>query len=274
MLIEKLFDLREKVVVISGGSGFIGSEISCALAEIGCRVALLYNNSKPNDRTIKRIKSSNSDFEIYKCDVTNREDIIECKNSVFDKFGDIDILINCAGGNHPDSTTSDKLNFFNIPAEAFNWVSELNMMGTVLPCQVFGEVFSKNKKGNILNISSMAGLRPLTKVPAYSSSKAAVNNFTKWLSVHMATNYSEKIRVNAIAPGFLLGKQNRYLLIDEKTGKYTDRGKKIICNTPMNKFGEPKELISTVVWLLSPSSNFITGVVVPVDGGFNAFGGV
>ena len=274
MLIEKLFDLREKVVVISGGSGFIGSEISCALAEIGCRVALLYNNSKPNDGIIKRIKNSNSDFEIYKCDVTNRGDISECKNSIIDKFGDIDILINCAGGNHPDSTTSDKLNFFNIPAEAFNWVSELNMMGTVLPCQVFGEVFSKNKKGNILNISSMAGLRPLTKVPAYSSSKAAVNNFTKWLSVHMATNYSEKIRVNAIAPGFLLGKQNRYLLIDEKTGKYTDRGKKIIRNTPMNKFGEPKELISTVVWLLSPSSNFITGVVVPVDGGFNAFGGV
>ena len=274
MLIEKLFDLREKVVVISGGSGFIGSEISCALAEIGCRVALLYNNSKPNDRTIKRIKSSNSDFEIYKCDVTNRGDISECKNSIIDKFGDIDILINCAGGNHPDSTTSDKLDFFNIPAEAFNWVSELNMMGTVLPCQVFGEVFSKNKKGNILNISSMAGLRPLTKIPAYSSSKAAVNNFTKWLSVHMATKYSEKIRVNAIAPGFLLGKQNRFLLIDEKTGKYTDRGEKIIRNTPMNKFGEPKELISTVVWLLSPSSNFITGVVIPVDGGFNAFGGV
>lgn len=274
MLIEKLFDLRGKVVVISGGSGFIGSEISCALAEIGCRVALLYNNSKPNDRTIKRIKSSNSDFEIYKCDVTNRGDISECKNSIIDKFGDIDILINCAGGNHPDSTTSDKLNFFNIPAEAFNWVSELNMMGTVLPCQVFGEVFSKNKKGNILNISSMAGLRPLTKIPAYSSSKAAVNNFTKWLSVHMATKYSEKIRVNAIAPGFLLGKQNRFLLIDEKTGKYTDRGEKIIRNTPMNKFGEPKELISTVVWLLSPSSNFITGVVIPVDGGFNAFGGV
>ena len=274
MLIEKLFDLREKVVVISGGSGFIGSEISCALAEIGCRVALLYNNSKPNDRTIKRIKSSNSDFEIYKCDVTNRGDISECKNSIIDKFGDIDILINCAGGNHPDATTSDKLDFFNIPAEAFNWVSELNMMGTVLPCQVFGEVFSKNKKGNILNISSMAGLRPLTKIPAYSSSKAAVNNFTKWLSVHMATKYSEKIRVNAIAPGFLLGKQNRFLLIDEKTGKYTDRGEKIIRNTPMNKFGEPKELISTVVWLLSPSSNFITGVVIPVDGGFNAFGGV
>ena len=274
MLIEKLFDLRGKVVVISGGSGFIGSEISCALAEIGCRVALLYNNSKPNDGTIKRIKSSNADFEIYKCDVTNREYISECKNSIIDKFGDIDILINCAGGNHPDSTTSDKLNFFNIPAEAFNWVSELNMMGTVLPCQVFGEFFSKNKKGNILNISSMAGLRPLTKIPAYSSSKAAVNNFTKWLSVHMATKYSEKIRVNAIAPGFLLGKQNRFLLIDEKTGKYTDRGEKIIRHTPMNKFGEPKELISTVVWLLSPSSNFITGVVVPVDGGFNAFGGV
>ena len=148
------------------------------------------------------------------------------------------------------------------------------MMGTVLPCQVFGEFFSKNKKGNILNISSMAGLRPLTKIPAYSSSKAAVNNFTKWLSVHMATKYSEKIRVNAIAPGFLLGKQNRFLLIDEKTGKYTDRGEKIIRHTPMNKFGEPKELISTVVWLLSPSSNFITGVVVPVVGGFNAFGGV
>jgi len=274
VVIDKLFNLKDKVVVISGGSGFIGSEISCSLAEIGCKVALLYNNSKPNDLIIKRLKDSKSDFEFYKCDVTDKKEIVKCKNLIINKFSDIDILINCAGGNHPDSTTSIEKSFFNIPADAFNWVTELNMMGTILPCQIFGEVFAEAKKGNILNISSMAALRPLTKIPAYSLSKAAINNFTKWLSVHMAKEYSTNIRVNAIAPGFFLGKQNRFLLIDEETGDYTERGKSIIEHTPLNKFGEPKELISTVVWLLSNSSNFVTGVVNPVDGGFNAFGGV
>ena len=274
MLIDKLFDLKNKIVVISGGNGFIGSEISCSLAEVGCKLAIFYNSTKPKATLIERLEKSNSEFQFYKCNVTNPNEIKDCKNLIINKFGGVDVLINCAGGNHPDSTTSNEKSFFDIPSKAFNWVLELNMMGTILPCQIFGEIFAQNKSGSILNISSMAAIRPLTKIPAYSSSKAAINNFTKWLSVHMAKEYSENIRVNAIAPGFFLGKQNRFLLIDENSGEYTERGKSIIDSTPLNKFGEPKELISTVIWLLSNSSNFVTGVVVPVDGGFNAFGGV
>ena len=274
MLIEKIFNIKNKVVVVSGASGFIGGEISCLLAEAGCTVALLYNNNRPNDQIIKRMIDSKSNHKIIKCDVTIKDEIKKSKNQIINEFGNIDALINCAGGNHPKATTSNDNSFFEIPTEAFEWVTKLNVMGTILPCQVFGEVFAKNKKGNILNISSMAAFRPLTKIPAYSSSKAAINSFTRWLSVHMAKEYSENIRVNAIAPGFFLGNQNRFLLIDKETGDYTERGKLIIANTPMNKFGEPEELISTVIWLLSDHSNFVTGVLVPVDGGFDAFGGV
>ncbi len=273
-MIDNLFNIKNKVVVVSGASGFIGGEISCLLAEAGCAVALLYNNNKPNDRLIKRLINSKSSYKTIKCDVTIKEDIKNSKDLIINEFGKIDALINCAGGNHPKATTSDSNSFFEIPSDAFEWVTKLNVIGTILPCQVFGEVFAENKKGNILNISSMAAFRPLTKIPAYSSSKAAINSFTRWLSVHMAKEYSENIRVNAIAPGFFLGNQNRFLLIDKETGDYTERGKSIIANTPMNKFGEPEELISTVIWLLSDSSNFVTGVLVPVDGGFDAFGGV
>ena len=274
MLTSQLFDIKNKVVVVTGASGFIGSEISCSLAEVGCKVTLLFNNNSPSEEIITRLSKSNSDFEIFKCDVTNDEDIISCKDKILNKFGTIDALINCAGGNHPDATTGSENSFFNIPADAFEWVIKLNLMGSIRPCQIFGKEFAKNKKGNILNISSMAAIRPLTKIPAYSSSKAAINSFTKWLSVHMAKEYSKDIRVNAIAPGFFLSKQNKFLLINEKTGKYTERGNSIIENTPMKKFGNPKELVSTVIWLLSDHSNFITGVIVPVDGGFDAFGGV
>ena len=273
-MINNLFDLKNKIVVVTGGSGFIGSEICCALAEIGCKVSLLYNKSEPDKIIIDRMDKSNSEYHFFRCDVLDKVSIENCKKDVLDAFGDIDILINCAGGNNPDSTTSDKLSFFDIPSDAFNLASQLNMMGTVLTCQIFGNIFAENKKGNILNISSIAALRPLTKIPAYSSSKAAINNFTKWLSVYMATEYSSKIRVNAIAPGFLLSKQNQFLLIDKETGNFTERGKKIIDHTPMKRFGEPQELISTIVWLLSPSSSFVSGVVVPVDGGFSAFSGV
>ena len=274
MLIDDLFNIENKVVVVSGASGFIGGEISCLLAKAGCKVALLYNNNKPNDEIRQRLIDSNSNHKIIKCDVTIKEDIRNCKNLIINEFGNIDALINCAGGNHPKATTSSNNSFFEIPPDAFEWVTKLNLMGTILPCQVFGKVFAENKRGNILNISSMAAIRPLTKIPAYSSAKAAINSFTRWLSVHMATEYSENIRVNAIAPGFFLGKQNRFLLIDKDTGNYTERGKSIIANTPMNKFGEPEQLISTVIWLLSDYSNFVTGVLVPVDGGFDAFGGV
>jgi len=183
-------------------------------------------------------------------------------------------LINAAGGNSPKATTSANLSFFDLPEDALRFVFDLNIVGTILPCQVFGQKMAERGAGVILNISSMNAFRPLTRIPAYSAAKAGVSNFTQWLAVHMAQEYSPDIRVNAIAPGFFLTAQNRFLLIDEQTGELTPRGRTIVEHTPMGRFGDPEELLGTVLWLLSPASAFVNGVVVPVDGGFSAFSGV
>ena len=196
------------------------------------------------------------------------------RRQVFEKFGHIDILINGAGGNKPAATTNPEQSFFDLPADALRWVFDLNLMGTILPCQVFGKIMAEQKSGVILNISSMNAFRPLTRIAAYSAAKAGVSNFTQWLAVHMAQEYSPEIRVNAIAPGFFLTDQNRFLLIGKDTGELTPRGKSIITHTPMGRFGNPDDLLGTVLWLLSPASAFVTGIVVPVDGGFSAFSGV
>jgi NAD(P)-dependent dehydrogenase (short-subunit alcohol dehydrogenase family) len=208
------------------------------------------------------------------CDVLNKASIETAAQGVLAEYGRVDILINGAGGNKPQATTGTTQSFFELPAEALRWVFDLNLMGTILPCQVFGKIMAKQKSGVILNISSMNALRPLTRIPAYSAAKAAVSNFTQWLAVHMAQEYSSAIRVNAIAPGFFLTEQNRFLLTEEETGKLTPRGKAIISHTPMERFGLPEDLLGTVMWLLSPASAFVTGIVVPVDGGFSAFSGV
>jgi len=191
-----------------------------------------------------------------------------------ERMGKVDVLINGAGGNKKQATTSDDLSFFDIPADAIRDVFELNFLGILLPSQVFGKHMAQRGEGIILNISSMNAFRPLTKIAAYSAAKAAVSNFTEWLAVHMCQNYSKDIRVNAIAPGFFLTEQNRFLLTDEKTGELSDRGKTIIDHTPMGRFGQDEELIGTILWLLSDASKFVTGTVIPVDGGFNAFSGV
>jgi NAD(P)-dependent dehydrogenase (short-subunit alcohol dehydrogenase family) len=190
------------------------------------------------------------------------------------EFGRIDCLINAAGGNHPQATTSPDLSFFNIPTEALRSVFDLNIIGTMIPSQVFGKYMAEQDEGNILNFSSMNAFQPLTRIPAYSAAKAGVSNFTQWLAVHMAQEYSPNIRVNAVAPGFFLTEQNRFLLTDEETGELTDRGQTIIDHTPMGRFGDPEDLLGTVMWLMSPASAFVTGIVVPVDGGFSAFSGV
>ena len=182
--------------------------------------------------------------------------------------------MNAAGGNKPQATTSADLTFFNLPADALRWVFDLNIIGTVLPSQVFGKIMAEKGEGTILNISSMNAFRPLTRIPAYSAAKAGVSNFTQWLAVHLAQLYSPKIRVNAIAPGFFLTQQNRFLLTDEKSGELTARGKSIIDHTPMARFGNPEDLFGAVLWLLSPASAFVTGVIVPIDGGFSAYSGV
>ena len=271
---SKLFDLNGQVVAITGGGGVLGSDIACALAESGCKLAIMDIQTELPEQILNRLNDSGAEYKIFHCDVLNLDSIEKCKNEILKRFGKIDILINGAGGNHPKSTTSAEQPFFDIPAEAFNWVMQLNLTGTVLPSQVFGKYFADQDSGTILNVSSMNAFRPLTRIPAYSAAKAAVSNFTQWLAVHMAQEYSKNIRVNAIAPGFFLTNQNRFLLTDEQSGELTQRGKSIIDHTPMGRFGDPEDLIGTVLWLLSGASRFVTGIVVPVDGGFSAFSGV
>ncbi|MEA3225706.1 MAG: SDR family oxidoreductase, partial [Planctomycetota bacterium] len=186
----------------------------------------------------------------------------------------IDVLINGAGGNKKEATTSPDMPFFDLPKDAVRFVFDLNFLGTLLPSQVFGKEMAENGAGIILNVSSMCAFSPLTKVAAYSAAKAAVSNFTQWLAVHICQNYSKDVRVNAIAPGFFLTEQNRFLLTDEKTGDLTDRGQTIVDHTPMGKFGQAEDLVGTVTWLLSDAAKFVTGIVVPIDGGFSAFSGV
>jgi NAD(P)-dependent dehydrogenase (short-subunit alcohol dehydrogenase family) len=193
---------------------------------------------------------------------------------VMERFSRLDFLINGAGGNKKEATTRSDLSFFELTPEAIQAVFDLNFMGTLLPSQAFGRVLAEQGEGVILNISSINTFRPLTKIPAYSAAKAAVTNFTQWLAVHMSQEYSDKIRVNAIAPGFFLTEQNRFLLTDEATGDLTPRGKTIVDHTPMARFGNPEDLIGTVLWLLSPGAAFVHGIVVAVDGGFSAFSGV
>jgi NAD(P)-dependent dehydrogenase (short-subunit alcohol dehydrogenase family) len=193
---------------------------------------------------------------------------------VLKTFGGVDALINGAGGNKPEATTSPERTFFDLPEAALRFVFDLNLMGTIIPSQIFGKRLAEKGEGVILNISSMNALRPLTRVAGYSAAKAGVSNFTQWLAVHMAQEYSPRIRVNAIAPGFFLTEQNRYLLTDAKTGELTARGQSIINHTPMRRFGQPEDLFGAVLWLLSPASAFVTGLVVPIDGGFQAFSGV
>jgi NAD(P)-dependent dehydrogenase (short-subunit alcohol dehydrogenase family) len=184
------------------------------------------------------------------------------------------MLINAAGGNHPQATTNDDVSFFDLPDDALRFVFDLNIVGTILPSQVFGRFMAEQEEGVILNVSSMSAFTPLTRIPGYSAAKAGVSNFTQWLAVYMAQEYSPNIRVNAIAPGFFLTRQNRFLLTDEDKGELTERGKQIINHTPMDHFGTPEDLLGAVYWLLSPASAFVTGIVVPVDGGFSAFSGV
>jgi NAD(P)-dependent dehydrogenase (short-subunit alcohol dehydrogenase family) len=204
----------------------------------------------------------------------DKESLLAAAQRITDAFGHIDILINGAGGNKKEATTSDELSFFDLPADAIRWVFELNCIGTVLASQVFGRYMAEQGSGCIINISSMAAFRPLTRTAVYSPAKAAVSNFTQWLAVYISQNYSDRIRVNAIAPGFFSTEQNRFLLFDECTGKLTKRGQTIIDHTPMGRFGDPEDLIGTVLWLLSDSASFVHGAVIPIDGGFSAFSGV
>ncbi len=271
---ETLFDIKGKVIVITGGGGVLCGTMAKALGQAEAKVAVLDLIETAGEKIADEIKSKGGRAVAVKCDVLDKKSIERAHKEVTDELGKIDILINGAGGNKKEATTSPDLSFFDLPSDAVRFVFDLNFLGTLLPSQVFGKEMAENGSGIILNISSMCAFSPLTKVPAYSAAKAAVSNFTQWLAVHVCQNYSKEIRVNAIAPGFFLTEQNRFLLTDEKTGERTTRGSTIIYHTPMGRFGEPEELIGTVMWLLSDAAKFVTGVVVPIDGGFSAFSGV
>jgi len=271
--ITKMYDFTNRTVVVTGGTGVLGGAMVRALTACRADVALIARNREKADRLLASIKDKRRTL-VVQADVLNKDELQQAAQTIKDEFGRIDCLINGAGGNHPDATTRPDLSFFDVPKDALQAVFDLNLQGTILTSQAFGKIMAERKEGVILNISSMSAMKPLTRVVGYSAAKAAVDSFTKWLAVHLAQEYSPRLRVNAIAPGFFLTEQNRFLLTDKESGELTARGQSIIAHTPLNRFGEPDDLTGAVLWLLSPASAFVTGIVVPVDGGFSAFGGV
>jgi len=274
--LEGLFQLSGRVAAITGGAGVLCGAMSRTLAQLGVKVAILDVLVEEAKRVASEIVDARGEAIGVECDVLDKASLEAARDEVLARFSHVDILINGAGGNKKQASTSPDLPFFDLPSDAIRWVFDLNLLGTLIPSQVFGKSMVEQGLGSILNVSSMNAFRPLTRTPAYAAAKAAaVSNFTQWLAVHMAQEYSPNIRVNAIAPGFFLTEQNRFLLTEEATGELTSRGRTVIDHTPMGRFGNPKDLIGTVVWLLSPAaSSFVTGIVVPVDGGFSAFSGV
>jgi NAD(P)-dependent dehydrogenase (short-subunit alcohol dehydrogenase family) len=272
--IMRWYDFSDKTVVITGGTGVLGGEMACALVGCGANVAVLDRNPDLPEYLKQPMDAGPGKYMVAFADVLVRESLEVAAEAIQSAFGDIHILINAAGGNHPRATTGADAPFFDLPDDALRFVFDLNILGTILPSQVFGRFMAENSEGVILNVSSMSAFTPLTRIPGYSAAKAGVSNFTQWLAVHMAQEYSPNIRVNAIAPGFFLTKQNRFLLTDEESGELTERGRQITEHTPMARFGTPEDLLGAVCWLLSPASAFVTGVVLPIDGGFAAYSGV
>jgi len=273
--LHSLYDLSGRTALITGGTGVLGCEMAGALFGSNANLIFLGRNADAAKKLIESFPTNTKGRAVFiSGDVLNKESLGKARETVIAEFGAMDILINGAGGNHPSATTKPGLSFFDLPQDALEHVNDLNLLGTILPCQIFGRDMAERGEGVILNIASMSSLRPLTRIPAYSAAKAAVTNFTQWLAVHMAQNYSPRIRVNAIAPGFFITEQNRFLLTDKDSGELTERGRSIIAHTPMNRFGTPEDLLGAMMWLVSPASAFVTGTVIPVDGGFSAFGGV
>ena len=283
-----LFSLEGRKAALLGGGGVLGAAMAKGLVDAGADVAVCDLDLEKAQAVVDSVTSGKSGgitcedkprrpvVKAYRVDAMDIESIRATAAAIFNDFGRVDILVNAVGGNMKGATTSDEVSFFDLDAEMLNKVVKLNLMaGAVLPSQVFGREMVRNKNGGvIINISSMNAFRPLTRIPGYSAAKAAVSNFTQWLATDLAKKYGDKIRVNAIAPGFFLTEQNRFLLTDPETGEFTQRGKTIIEHTPMGRLGRPEDLIGTLIWLCSDASRFVTGIVVPVDGGFSAFSGV
>lgn len=268
-----LFNVDEKVILITGGGGVLGGQMAQYLLSNGAVVIILDYKQEIVDAAITRLKVTSEKVDGFVCNVMEEESLQGISEQIVAKYKKIDVLINAAGGNMPGATIGPNQTIFDVNIDHFKKVVDLNLFGSILPSIVFGKVMADAKKGVVINISSMTAQSAITRVVGYSASKAAIDNFTKWLSVEFATKFGEGLRVNAIAPGFFIGNQNRALLTNED-GTYTDRGNTIIQNTPMKRFGEEDELNGAIHFLCSEASKFVTGIVVPIDGGFSAFSGV
>ena len=271
---NNLFNINDKVILITGGGGVLGGEMASHLLTNGATVIFIDYKEEIVNNAVSCLKKISDNVSGFVCNVLEEESLQQVSDQIIEQYGKMDVLINAAGGNMPGATIGENQNIFDVKIDDFKKVVDLNLFGSILPSLVFGKAMSKNKQGAIINISSMTAQSAITRVVGYSASKAAIDNYTKWLSVELATKFGDKMRVNAIAPGFFIGNQNRDLLINKEDGTYTDRGNTIIQNTPMKRFGEAEELNGSIHYLCSDASKFITGIVVPIDGGFSAFSGV
>ena len=267
------FSIKDKVAVITGAGGIICGTMAKVMAQHGAKVAVLDKMLPAAEAIAQEINAAGGEAIAVEADVLSKESLEEARAAVVAKFGKVDILINGAGGNKKDATTSPERDFFHMDLAAFKWVFDLNVTGAVLTTMVFGELFAQQKAGNVINIASMATYHPLTNTVAYCGAKSAVANFTEWMATHFNQNYSTNIRVNAIAPGFLLTNQNRFLM-QKEDGSPTPRGERVLAKTPMGRYGDPEEMAGPVIWLCSDAASFVNGAVIPIDGGFSAFWGI
>lgn len=266
---DSIFNLKGKVALITGGAGVLGSNMAAVLAKQGVIVGIVSTKLEKAEKIVDAIEKTGGQAYAVQGNVLDKENLEKIRDFIIEKYGRLDILINAAGGNMPGATITPDQAIYDLKTEDLSKVLDLNIIGTILPSQVFSEIFAKQKSGNIINISSASAKRPLTRVVGYSASKAAIDNFTQWMSVELASKYGEGIRVNAIAPGFFIGEQNRALLLTPE-GELTARGLKIIEHTPMGRFGVPEDLDGALLFLSSDLSKFVTGTIVNVDGGFAA----
>jgi NAD(P)-dependent dehydrogenase (short-subunit alcohol dehydrogenase family) len=272
--LQSWYDFSGQVAVVSGGTGVLLSHAVRTLGEQGAALVILSTSAARAQSKVDELTAAGFQAVAYQADVLDKPRLDQVAAEVMDRFGRIDILLNGAGGNRPGAIVTPQQPFFDLSDEAVRQVFDLNFMGALYCSQAFGKPMAEQGRGVMLNVASMVSIRPLTRVIAYSAAKAALTNFTQWLAVHLATTYGPGLRVNAIAPGFLLGEQNRALLVDPATGELTPRGAQIIAHTPLGRFGKPEEMTGAILWLLSEASAFVTGVVLPLDGGYSAFGGV
>ena len=269
-----LYDFTGQTALVTGGTGVLGAGLVAALAGLGANVAVLARKPSLPAALHQQVAGAAGPVEVFQADVLDRTALEAAAQAIEARFGPPAMLLNAAGGNQPAATTNAQQRFFDLPEDALRAVLDLNLLGTLLPCQVFGRAMAAQQRGAILNISSMTAERPLSRVVAYSAAKAGLGNFTRWLATHLALEYSPHLRVNAIAPGFFLTEQNRFLMLDRETGALTTRGQAIFDHIPLRRFGQPDDLVGAALWLLSPAAAYVTGIVVPVDGGFSAYNGI